>query len=124
MIYKTKEFARLTKKESMSDKALVAACKEIDSGLVDAHLGGYLYKKRVASSSGGKRGGYRTIVGAVIHNRYFFLYAFAKNERANISEKEKLALRELAEAFVEFDENQLEQLIESGELIKIGEVDE
>ncbi|CAG9000284.1 MAG: hypothetical protein CENE_02278 [Candidatus Celerinatantimonas neptuna] len=124
MIYKTREFARLTKKELISDKALVDACQEIAAGLVDAHLGGYLYKKRVASQSGGKRGGYRTLLGAVINNRYFFLYAFAKNVRANVTEKEKLALRELAEEFIQFDTSQLEQLIESGELIKIGEVDE
>ena len=68
----------------------------MSAGLFDADLGGNVYKKRVAMGSKGRRAGYRTIVGAVIGDKYFFLYAFAKNARANINAKEKLALKELA----------------------------
>ncbi len=93
----------------------------MDNGLFDADLGGYLYKKRVAVGNKGKSGGFRTIVGAVIGDKYFFLYAFAKNKRANINIKEKAALKELASIFVEFDEKTLEQLVAVGELLKVGE---
>jgi hypothetical protein len=37
----------------------------------------------------GKSGGYRTIIGAVIGDKYFFLDAFSKSARDNISIKEK-----------------------------------
>lgn len=122
MIYKTKVFATLTKKEPLSDADLIKACKELSEGLFDADLGGNVYKKRIASGNKGKSGGYRTIVGAVIGNRYFFLYAFSKNDRANINAKEKLALKELAKEFLAFSEDELNQLVEDGELIKVGSI--
>ena len=121
MIYKTKAFSSLIKKEPISDLDLLVACREMDNGLFDADLGGYLYKKRVAVGNKGKSGGFRTIVGAVIGDKYFFLYAFAKNKRANISIKEKAALKELASTFIEFYEKTLEQLVAVGELLKVGE---
>lgn len=120
MIYKTKVFASLTKKEAIPDYALVYACKEMSEGLFDADLGGCVYKKRIAFGNKGKSGGYRTIVGAVIGNKYFFLYAFAKSSRANISSKEQLALKELAEEFLEFSQDELNQLVKNGELIEVG----
>lgn len=119
MIYKTKEFCSLTKKDRLSDMDLIAACDEIQRGLVDAELGGALYKKRVAIEGKGKSGGYRTIIGAVIGEKYFFLYAFAKNKRANITKKEQIALRELAQVFISFSQVELENLIASQELIKV-----
>ncbi|MER2490813.1 type II toxin-antitoxin system RelE/ParE family toxin [Catenovulum sediminis] len=122
MIYKTKVFASLTKKEALSDNDLINACKEMNNGLFDADLGGNVYKKRIASGNKGKSGGFRTIVGAVLGNKYFFLYAFAKRDRANINAKEKLALKELAKEFLEFSQDELNQLIENGELIKVGKL--
>lgn len=119
MIYKTKEFCSLTKKDRLSDMDLIEACDEIQRGLVDADLGGALYKKRVATEGKGKSGGYRTIIGAVIGEKYFFLYAFAKNKRANITKKEQMALRELAQIFISFSQVELENLIAAQELIKV-----
>lgn len=119
MIYKTKEFCSLTKKDRLSDMDLIEVCDEIQRGLVDADLGGALYKKRVATQSKGKSGGYRTIIGAVIGEKYFFLYAFAKNKRANITKKEQMALRELAQVFISFSQVELDNLIASKELIKV-----
>lgn len=121
MIYKTKAFADLTKKEALSDNDIVNACKEMSRGLFDADLGGHVYKKRIASGNKGKSGGYRTIVGAVLGDRYFFLYVFAKSDRANINAKEKLALKELAKEFLAFSQNDLNQLMEDGELIEVKE---
>jgi len=53
---------------------------------VEADLGGYLFKKRIARPGGGKSGGYRTILGfrRTSTERTIFLYGFAKNQRANI----------------------------------------
>lgn len=119
MIYKTKEFCSLTKKDCLSDIDLIAACDEIHRGLVDAELGGALYKKRVSIEGKGKSGGYRTIIGAIVGEKYFFLYAFAKNKRANITKKEQMALRELAQVFISFSQVELENLIASQEIIKV-----
>ena len=61
--------------------------------LIDADLGGFLYKKRVARSGSGKSGGYRTLLSARLGNRYVFLHGFAKNDRANITQDERKALQ-------------------------------
>ena len=124
MIYKTKEFASLTKKENLSDNDLIKTCTELKNGLYDADLGGNTYKKRIASGNKGKSGGYRTIIGAVINDKYFFLYVFAKSAKANINAKEKLALKELAKEFLNFNQGELDTLVRTGDLIKIGTCDE
>ncbi|GGO67741.1 type II toxin-antitoxin system RelE/ParE family toxin [Bowmanella pacifica] len=121
MIYKTKEFMSLTKKESLSDDALIDACKEMADGLYDADLGGNVYKKRIATGSRGKSAGYRTIIGATIGSRYFFLYAFAKKAKANINAKERLALKELAKEFLGFTPAELDKLVKDGELLIVGD---
>jgi Uncharacterized protein conserved in bacteria len=41
-------------------------------------------KKRVPVAGRGKRGGARTIVATNFGDRWFFLFGFEKNERANI----------------------------------------
>lgn len=119
MIYKTKVFQSIFKKSRIRDEQLLEACHEMDQGLFEAELGNHLYKKRVAIPGQGKSGGYRTMVGAVIGNRYFFLYMFAKSDRANISKREELALKELAKQFIDFDQAMIEHLVNEGELIKV-----
>ena len=121
LIYKTKEFSSLTKKEHLTDDDLIIACREMNNGLYDADLGGNVYKKRIASGNKGKSGGYRTIIGAAIGSKYFFLYAFSKSAKANINAKEKLALKELAKEFLGFGQDELDELVQSGELIVVGE---
>lgn len=61
------------------------------------------------------------MLGAVIGNKYFFLYIFAKSDTANVSNKEKLALQELATEFIGLDQAKIERLLETGDLIKIEE---
>lgn len=121
MIYKTREFVSLTKKESLTDDDLINACKEMADGLYDADLGGNVYKKRIATGSRGKSAGYRTIIGANIGDKYFFLFAFAKKAKANVNAKEKLALKELAKEFLGFTQVEIGDLVEDGELLIVGE---
>ncbi|WP_201766897.1 type II toxin-antitoxin system RelE/ParE family toxin [Chrysiogenes arsenatis] len=122
MIYKTKVFAALSKKEPFSDDDLIGACEELQSGLFDADLGGNVYKKRISKGNRGKSSGYRTIIGAVVGERYFFLYVFAKNKKSNVSIKEQFALKELAKTLFGLDQDSIEQLLNDGELIKVGEL--
>lgn len=120
--FKTKSFARWANRDGLSDEALVAAVAEMDQGLVDARLGGQVVKKRVALSGRGKRGGVRTLVALRQGEKAFFVYGFAKNERANISDKELKALKLLAKELLHFPPASLSKAIKAGELVEI-EVD-
>jgi hypothetical protein len=51
--------------------------------------------------------------------RIVFLYAFAKNARANISDKEKEALSLVAEAFVSATEAQVGLLLKAGSIVEV-----
>ncbi len=57
---------------------LQTAVEELVNGLVDADLGGYVYKKRVGLAGRGKRGGVRTLIAFRIKDKAFFLYASPK----------------------------------------------
>ncbi len=70
------------------DKVLRTAVEELKNGLLDADLGGHVYKKRVGLGGRGKRGGARTLIAFRIEKKAFFLYGFAKNSRADVSSKE------------------------------------
>jgi len=61
-IYKTKPFNRWAEKEGLTDAALGAAVEELARSLIDADLGGHVYKKRVGLARRGKRGGVRTLI--------------------------------------------------------------
>ena len=89
-------FHRWARQEGVSDGALCKAAEEIEDDLVDARLGGFLIKKRVARTGEGKRGGYRVIVAHKHASRPVFLHGFAKNETANVRGNELAALRRLA----------------------------
>ena len=98
-VFKGKQFGRWANSEGIGDSDLCIAAKEAFAGQVEADLGGYLFKKRIARSGGGKSGGYRTILGfrKKSAERIFFLHGFPKNARANISSKEQEALRTIAD---------------------------
>lgn len=65
----------------------------MECGLVDADLGGHIFKKRVALEGRGKRGSVRTLLAYKVADKAFFVYGFAKNTRANISDRELKALK-------------------------------
>src|SRR3546814_18686209 len=87
-VLKNRPFARWAKSEKLTDKALCAAVREIESGLIDARLGGFLLKKRVAKAHKGKSGGLRTIVAHRQGSRLLFLFGFAKRDRED-TQKER-----------------------------------
>ncbi|MCL4502366.1 MAG: type II toxin-antitoxin system RelE/ParE family toxin [Deltaproteobacteria bacterium] len=120
-VFKNKWFARWTRTEDVSDSALFQAAAEVIAGQVEADLGGCLFKKRLAREGGGKRSGYRVLIGYKKPNsdRIVFLYAFAKNVRANISDKEKEALSLVAEAFVSATDAQVDLLLQEGSILEV-----
>jgi hypothetical protein len=47
-IFKTRLFAKWARKEKLTDRLLQQAIHEMEQGLLDADLGGCVYKKRIA----------------------------------------------------------------------------
>ena len=105
--------------EKLSDTALCIAVQEMENGLIDADLGGVLYKKRVARPGGGKRGGYRTLLSARLGNRYVFLHGFPKSDKANITQDEKKALQFAGKVFLELSADALSKALLSGVLLEV-----
>ncbi len=118
-ILKRKDFAKWQAGEKLLDAALCKAVKEMEGGLIDADLGGLLYKKRVARPGRGKSGGFRTLLSARIGSRYVFLHGFAKNDKANITEDEKKALQFAGKVFLDLSGEALIKALQSGVLMEV-----
>jgi hypothetical protein len=119
LVFKTRYFSRWMRKTELSDAALCAAVVEMAQGLIDADLGGGVIKKRVGLSGRGKRGGARTLVATNKGNRWFFVYGFEKNDRANLSDDELEALKELAEQLLARTGKQLAEALNDETLSEI-----
>ncbi len=115
-IFKTKWFTKWAAKEGLTDEAIQTAVAEIEHGLLDANLGGRVYKKRVGVQGRGKRGSVRTLLAFKVEEKACFMYGFAKNQRANISDKELHALKRLAAEIMAYSDEALEQALHAGEL--------
>lgn len=118
-VFKTRTFARWSRKAGLADGVLLKAVAEMTAGLVDADLGGHVYKKRVPMPGRGKSGGARTLVSADLGDRWFFLFGFEKNERDNIEASELAALQTVARALLDLQPKQLDQALAAGELMEI-----
>ena len=118
-IFKRRDFARWQTGERLPDTILCKAVREMESGLVDADLGGLLYKKRVARPGSGKSGGYRTLLAARIGSRYVFLHGFPKSATANITREEKRALQFAGKVFLELPVGNLSKALQSGVLLEV-----
>lgn len=118
-VFKTRHFCRWMRKTELTDDALCLAVREMAQGLIDADLGGGVVKKRVGLAGRGKRGGARTLVATNKDTRWFFVFGFEKNERANISAEEKEALQLLAQDLLSRSGKELDAGVEDGSLQEI-----
>ena len=118
-VFKTRYFSRWMRKTELTDRALCSAVAEMVQGLFDADLGGGVVKKRVGLSGRGKRGGARTLVATNKGNRWFFIYGFEKNDRANITDDELEALKDIAEQLLARTGKQLDEAVQDGSLQEI-----
>ena len=91
----------------------------MEQGLIDANLGGGVVKKRLALPGRGKRGGARTLVATNKGNRWFFLFGFEKNARANITAEELKGLREITRQLLGMTSEQLNEAVQDGSLQEI-----
>lgn len=88
-------------------------------GLVEADLGGHVYKKRVALPGRGKRGGSRTIIAYQLQSKAFYMYGFAKNQRTNIDDDELKVFKAVAKELLVHDDGMLDHLVKVEELIEV-----
>jgi len=119
MILKTKKFDRWARKAALSDVLLCHAVEEMVNGLIDADLGGGVFKKRVGLPGKGKSGSARTLLATNRHDRWFFVFGFEKNDRANISTKELEALQLLADTLLSLHDVQIRTAIVEGTLLEV-----
>ncbi|MDE0154417.1 MAG: type II toxin-antitoxin system RelE/ParE family toxin [Gammaproteobacteria bacterium] len=118
-IFKIREFSKWAAQEGVVDNVLRQVVAEMECGLVGANLGGQVFKKRVALGGRGKRTGVRTLLAYRMGSKAFFIYGFAKNVKDNVSPRELKALKAHSELYLNYNDGQLNQAIDSGVLIEV-----
>ena len=118
-IFQTKWFTKWAAKEGLTDEALRTAVTEMEQGLIDANLGGHVYKKRAGVQGRGKSGGVRTLLAFKVDDKACFMYGFAKSQRANIGTKELQALKRLAAEILAYSDQALKKALKAGELREV-----
>ena len=106
-------------REKISDFALCEAVERAERGLIDADLGGGVIKQRIARPNRGRSGGYRSIVLFRSGERAFFVFGFAKNQMENITRSNLKAFKILSSALLNYDDEQIQELLESGEFTEV-----
>lgn len=118
-IFKTPFFTKWAKKEKLTDALLRQAVKEMEEGLIDADLGGHIYKKRIALQGRGKRSGARSILAYQIREKAFFIFGFAKNEKATIDDEELRIAKVFAKELLKYPDIQLDKLVNDSKLYEV-----
>ena len=117
--FKSKAFERFARKAGLTDAQLAVAAEQVMAGCFDADLGGGVYKQRVARSGSGKSGGFRTLLAFRAGRSCFFVYGFAKSAKASVTLRELRALQNYAAVLLAYDEGDLTQAIEMGDLLEL-----
>ncbi|BCG63148.1 MAG: toxin [Methyloprofundus sp.] len=118
-VFKYKTFIKWAKKQRISDGDLKKAIIETQKGLMDANLGGHVYKKRIGVQGRGKRGAYRTILLMKVGDTAIFAHGFTKGDIGNITKNELEAFKTMAEAFLNLSDKQLVALTKKQSLIEV-----
>ncbi len=82
--------------------------------MIDADYGDGLIKQRIARPGAGKLGGYRSVILFRKSERSFFVYGFAKNDRANIDKSDERDLKDLAAVLLDASDEEIADLVENG----------
>jgi hypothetical protein len=85
----------------------------------NAELGGEVIKQRIARPGEGRSKGYRTIILFRREARAFFVYGFAKSQRANVSGDEQKQFKEAAKYVLALTEKQLAELLKRGDFTEV-----
>jgi hypothetical protein len=118
-IFITKVFDRFRRKENIDDSVLLDAIDRAERGLIDADLGGYVIKQRIARQGQGKSGGYRTIIIFRSGDRSFFVHGYSKSEKDNVSEVDLKGFKESATELLNLEQSIIEKAIETEKLREV-----
>ncbi len=80
-----------------------------------------MIKQRIARQVSGKSGGYRSIILFRAADRAIAVFAFAKNERANLTREELAGFRKIAAPMLALSHAELDGKAESGSLIEVDD---
>lgn len=119
-IFKSRWFQRFARKEGIADAVLRDAVARAEKGQIDADLGSGVIKQRVARPGQGRSKGYRTIILFRRGARAFFVFGFAKSQRANINDAEEGQFREAAKHVLALTEKQLAELLKRGDFLEVN----
>lgn len=100
------------RKARISDADLCKAIEQVALGQAD-DLGGGVFKKRLNDNR------HRSIMLAKSGRFWVYEYVFAKQDRANIDDKELTQFRKLAKAYAELTDRQIERLVSAGDFLEI-----
>lgn len=93
--------------------------KTVGLGGSDAELGGGVVTKRIGLAGRGKRGGARTLVAINKGSRWFFVFGFEKNDRADVADDELEALQAIAKELFDQSDFELDLAVEDTTLEEI-----
>lgn len=119
-VFKLKGFAKLADKLGIPEASLRDAVEEVQAGKADAALGGEVYKQRVARLRSGKSSGFRTILVFRQEHRCVFVDVFAKRDKANLSDRELVAIRKAAIRLLALEDGEVAVLVKSGLWIEVA----
>ena len=119
-VYLVRRFDREFTKAGIPKEKFKEAIKEITLSSCDS-LGHKLFKKRIGGQGRGKRGAFRAIAYYRDGNLMIFTHLFGKNEKENITDKQKQGLILLAKQFDVLTKARIDYLIKVGDLIKYDE---
>jgi hypothetical protein len=111
-VFKTAWFTRAARKARISDGELGLAIQQVMAGQAD-DLGGGVFKKRLNDNA------HRSIIVAKGGRYWVYAFLFAKQDRANISPDELVALRKLAAAYSQMTAVEVNTGLRNGDLLEI-----
>ena len=118
-IFKTRYFSNWLEKTELTDALLLNAVEEMERGLIDADLGGGVFKKRVALPNRGKSGSIRTLIATNKNDRWFFMLGFEKNQRDNIDSQQLKELKKAAKIILSATDIQITLAVKTNEITEI-----
>jgi len=118
-IFRNQWITKFAKKHKISDSELIEAVERAGKGVIDADLGGGVIKQRIARQGQGRSGGYRSLIFFRRGEQAFFMTAFAKNDRENITNKELAELKKAAAIILAMTETDIEQAKANGTFTEI-----
>src|ERR1035438_8897217 len=111
-VFKTAWFSKAARKARIPDVELCTAMRQVMLGQAD-DLGGGVFKKRLGKNL------YRSIIVAKGGRYWVYAYLFAKNDRANIEDKDLADLRAFAAIFARKTDAEIGMELRLKELLEI-----